>query len=87
MTNKIMIEPAVALNELTIDHAYSRDRRLYLANELHQMRSERDNALSSLEAAQHEINRLNEVIEDMQSRAAEASEFDQAQDVDLEDIQ
>ena len=48
MTNKITIEPAVALNELTIDHAYSRDRRLFLANELN--------------LAQQEIKRLNEVI-------------------------
>lgn len=52
MTNKITIEPAVALNELTIDHAYSRDRRLFLANELH--------------LVQQEIKRLNAVILQMQ---------------------
>lgn len=52
MTNKITIDPAVALNELTIDANYSRDRRLFLANELHK--------------CQQEIERLNAIIAEMQ---------------------
>ena len=52
MSQKITIDPAVALNELTIDHAYSRDRRLFLANELN--------------LAQQEIKRLNAVILQLQ---------------------
>lgn len=71
--NKIIIDPSVALTELTIDANYSRDRRLYLANELHQKNLD-------LETARQEIARLNQVVADMQSHAAEAFESDQNPD-------
>ncbi|MGU3574543.1 hypothetical protein ACLBWZ_03375 [Brucellaceae bacterium C25G] len=61
---KIVINPSVALMELTIDANYSCDRRLYLANELHQKSTD-------LEAAHQEIERLNQVIVSMQSQVSE----------------
>ncbi|WP_374834790.1 hypothetical protein [Paenochrobactrum pullorum] len=66
MTNKIMIEPAVALNELTIDHAYSRDRRLFLAHELNLTQTRLNECEGELVSAKEEIARLNEVIQQMQ---------------------
>lgn len=80
MQNKILIDPSVALAELSIDANYSRDRRLYLAHELHQKNSD-------LEAAQQEIARLNQVIADMQVQIDEASEADQIPDFSMENDQ
>lgn len=78
--NKILIDPSVALTELSIDANYSRDRRLYLANELHQKNID-------LGAAQQEITRLNQVIADMQVQMDEAAELDQISDCTMENDQ
>lgn len=79
-SNKIIIDPSVALTELSIDANYSRDRRLYLANELHQKNID-------LAAAQQEIARLNQVIADMQVQMDGAAELDQISDCTMENDQ
>ncbi|MHC3941938.1 hypothetical protein [Paenochrobactrum sp. BZR 201-1] len=66
MQNRIMIDPSVALMELTIDANYSRDRRLYLANELHQAQLKIQEITVDLTSAQEEIARLNQVVTDLQ---------------------
>ncbi|WP_374834784.1 hypothetical protein [Paenochrobactrum pullorum] len=66
MQNRIMIDPSVALMELTIDANYSRDRRLFLAHELHHAQLKIQEITVDLASAQEEIARLNQVVTDLQ---------------------